>query len=537
MYLRVIKAQRSKAEQLDAARRAIGSPQGWDEAMSRTRRTVLRGMLATGAGAGLGAMLAPRALRADSAPTVRALAVPPIEAGRIDGDRRVYDLVLQAGRTEFFPGRFTPTLGVNGTFLGPTLRCKVGDNVAINVRNALEFDSTLHWHGLHVPAAADGGPHQVISPGATWSPAFAMKQKAGLFWYHSHMMERTGAQVNAGLAGLILVEDAESSALDLPSSYGIDDIPLLIQDRRFRADGRFDYVSSMPDRMMGFKGDVILVNGTVAPVLDLRRRWTRLRLVNGSNARIYNIARSDGRAMVQIGTDGSLLESPVERRSVRLSPGERAEVLLNVVPDSVLELVSLPDRAGGRGSGMMGMMGGAGNDETFTVLRLRAGELQADNLRLPQRLIDVPSWEARKADRTRTFVLEMGMRGMMGGGMGRGGMGMMAMTINGRAMDMARIDVRVPLGATEIWAIRNATPISHPFHIHDIQFRVLDRDGVPAAPHERGLKDTVLVDPGETVRVITQFTDYADTRNPYMYHCHILEHEDAGMMGQFLVTP
>lgn len=114
--------------------------------------------------------------------------------------------------------------------------------------------------------------------------------------------------------------------------------------------------------------------------------------------------------------------------------------------------------------------------------------------------------------------------------------GMMAMTINGKSMDMERIDERVPLGATEIWTIRNATPLAHPFHIHDIQFRVLDRDGRPAEPHERGLKDTVLVDPGETVRVITQFADFADPDNPYMFHCHILEHEHAGMMGQFVVV-
>ena len=502
--------------------------------MSRTRRDVLRGALAAGTAFSLGSTGVSRILPADSVPALRPLAIPGIDAGKTDGVSRTFDLVLQAGLTEFFPGRQTPTLGVNGAFLGPTLRCKAGDRVTLNVRNALDFDTTLHWHGLHVPSVSDGGPHQVVSAGRTWSPNFEIKQKAGLFWYHSHMMERTGAQVNGGLAGLILVEDAESAMLGLPSEYGVDDIPLVIQDRRFRPDGRFDYLSSMPDRMMGFRGDVMLINGTTSPVLDLRRRRTRLRLLNGSNARIYNIARSDRRGLIQIGTDGSLLERPVERRSVRLAPGERADVLLDVEPDSTLELVSLPDRAAGRRGGMMGMMGGTLDDEQITLLRLRAAKLEAAETRIPQQLIEVPSWNPRKADRTRTFVLEMGMMGMMGGGMGRGGM--MNMTINGRSMDMERVDERVPLGATEIWAIRNATPIPHPFHIHDIQFRILDRDGEPAAPHERGLKDTVLIDPGETVRVITQFTDFADANHPYMYHCHILEHEDEGMMGQFVVT-
>ncbi|RTL71401.1 MAG: oxidase [Hyphomicrobiales bacterium] len=492
-------------------------------------------MLAAGAGA---LVRAPRAL-SDTVPSSRTLSIPPLDNGRMEAGTRVFDLSLQAGNTEFFSGRPTPTIGVNGSFLGPTVRVRAGDAIGMRVTNALDIASTLHWHGLHVPAQADGGPHQVIAPGATWSPSFQIRQKAGLFWYHAHMMHRTGAQVNAGLAGLILVEDDEAASLGLPNEYGVDDIPLVIQDRRFRADGRFDYMSAMPDLMMGFKGDVILVNGTVAPELMLRRRRTRLRLLNGSNSRIYNIARSDGRSVHQIASDGSLLTRAVERRAVRLGPGERAEILIDVEPDSRLALISLPDDAGGRGPGMMGMMGGGGNDERFQILALRAGRLEGSETRLPARLIEVPSWEVRKAERTRTFVLGMGMMGGMMGGMGmgmRGGMGGMAMTINGKSMDMARIDEKVPLGATEIWEIRNATPLSHPFHIHDIQFRVLDRDSVPAGPHEHGLKDTVMVDPGETVRVITQFTDFADPNRPYMYHCHILEHEDAGMMGQFVVV-
>ncbi|MBS0240601.1 MAG: multicopper oxidase domain-containing protein [Proteobacteria bacterium] len=448
----------------------------------------------------------------------------------------MFALTLQSGQMEFLSGRKTPTIGVNGAFLGPTLRCRAGDIVDMQVKNGLAVSSALHWHGLHVPAKADGGPHQAIAPGATWTPSFAIKQKAGLFWYHSHAMHRTGEQVNAGLAGLILVEDEESAKLGLPSEYGVDDIPLVLQDRRFRADGRFEYMSAMPDMMMGFKGETILINGTVSPELIVRRQRTRLRLLNGSNSRIYNVARSDGRNVSQIGTDGSLLERPVERGSVRLAPGERAEILIDMEPDSAIQLISLPDRVSG-GVGMMAMMGGTGNADEFSLLTLRAGSLGASELRLPSRLIEVPSWEARKADRIRSFTLEMGMGGgMMGRGGMRGGMGgMMAMTINGKSMEMDRIDERVPLGATEIWTIRNATPLAHPFHIHDIQFRVLDRNGAPAPAHEQGLKDTVLVDPGETVRVITQFTDFADAEHPYMYHCHILEHEDAGMMGQFVV--
>lgn len=505
--------------------------------MSIDRRSLVAGAGATVLGGAFGAIAHVRAAGPESKASHNPLAIPALENGRAEATQTVFDLTLQTGSKTFLPGRTTPTLGINDDFLGPTVRCRAGQLVMMKVTNKLGFASTLHWHGLHVPAKADGGPHQVIAPNGVWSPSFQVRQKAGLFWYHSHMMHRTGAQVNAGLAGLILVEDEESAALGLPHEYGVDDIPLVIQDRRFYANGRFEYLTSMSDMMMGFKGDVILVNGTVSPELTLQRQRTRLRLLNGSNSRIYNIARSDGASVLQIGTDGSLLERAVERRSVRLGPGERADILIDVLPDTSLALLSLPDDAGGRGPGMMGMMGGAGNDEQFTILMLRSGKLEQSEIRLADRLINVPSWDAAKAQRTRNFVLGMGMMGGMGmrGGMGQRG-GMMGMTINGRSMDMERIDERVPLGATEIWSISNATPLSHPFHIHDIQFRVLDRDGVPAQPHERGLKDTVMVDPGETVRVITRFEDFADPHHPYMYHCHILEHEDAGMMGQFVVV-
>ncbi len=512
--------------------------------MGLSRRAALGGLLTLGALATLRTPELTGAARGQARERFpNPLKIPPVLTGRQQAGRRVFDLDIQRGTTEFIRGRKTPTIGANGSFLGPVVRVKAGDLVTLDVANSLDQTTTLHWHGLHVPARADGGPHQTIRPGATWAPQFEIKQKAGLFWYHSHMMGRTGEQVNAGLAGPIIVDDDESAALALPADYGIDDIPLVIQDRRFLRDGRFDYLSAMPDIMMGFKGDVILVNGTVSPHFEIKRRRSRLRLLNGSNARIYTFGLSDNRQFTQIASDGSLLARPVRMRRLRLSPGERAEILVEMEPDTTVRLMSYPDRVGSRGMGMM--MGMAGNDETFAVLELRARRLEGDTPPLPQQLIQVPGWDPARADRTRTFVLEMGMgMGMMGGGMGRGmmggrgRMGMMGggMTINGRTMDMERIDERVPLGATEIWTIRNASPMAHPFHIHDIQFRVIDRDGSPAGAHEQGVKDTVLVDPGETVRVITQFNDYADPARPYMYHCHILEHEDAGMMGQFVVV-
>lgn len=478
---------------------------------------------------------------------VNKLAIPPLADGTREGEVRRYRLTAGGGTSEFFPGVKTPTLGLNGSYLGPTIRARAGDSVTIDVTNSLAEPTTLHWHGLHVPAKEDGGPHQVIAPGATWRAAFAIKQKASLCWYHSHMMERTGEQVLRGLAGMFLIEDDETSALGLPTEYGVDDIPLVVQDRRFDQDGSFQYIGAMHDVMAGYKGNVVLVNGSVSPYLELKRPRTRLRILNGSNSRIYTFGRDDGEELVVIGSDGSLLDAPQRMRRLRLAPGERAEVLFDAQPGRSVVLMSYPDEARGRMGGGMMMGPMAGNNETFPVMELRAPHgLAGKSPQLPGRLIQPTSWDPATAQRTRTFELQMGMMGgmgrgpgMMGRGMGRGGMGMGGMGmmgINGRTMDMARIDEKVPLGAVEIWEIRNASPLAHPFHIHNIMFRVLDRDGAPPLPQERGLKDTVLVDPGSSVRVITQFTDFADPVHPYMYHCHILEHEDAGMMGQFVVV-
>jgi FtsP/CotA-like multicopper oxidase with cupredoxin domain len=498
--------------------------------MAISRRVFLQ----SGAAAGAATVFAGSSLSASEAGRfANPLKIPALLEGAAGADGKTFDLAVGRGTSEFLPGVSTPTIGINGPYLGPTVRCRPGDRVTLRVRNGLAEPTTLHWHGLHIPARYDGGPHQVVEPGATWTPSFEIKQKASLCWYHSHQMGRTGEQVLRGMAGLFLIEDEESRSLGLPSEYGVDDIPLVIQDRRFNRDGSFGYLSAMHDVMMGYKGNVILVNGTVDPHLTLRRQRTRLRILNASNSRIYTLGRDDGKDLTIIGSDGGLLERPVRLRRVRLGPGERIELLVDAEPGGNFRLMSYPDRVAGGGMGPGMMMGGmAGNTETFPVIELRAGKLEASDTALPERLVRLPAWTEAQAVRRRTFSLDMGRMGM---GMGRRGMGGM-MGINGRPMDMGRIDVRVPLGSVEIWEIENASPVTHPFHIHDVQFRVLDREGEPPLPHERGLKDTVLVDPGSAVRVIAEFADFADPKHPYMYHCHILEHEDAGMMGQFVVV-
>jgi FtsP/CotA-like multicopper oxidase with cupredoxin domain len=487
-----------------------------------SRRDFVLGASATALGAAL-------PLRAGAAAKTNALKIPKLIDGT-DGAKKVCDLTLMAGTSTFRPGLATPTFGINGPYLGPTIRARAGGRVAMRVKNALSEPTTLHWHGLHVPARQDGGPHLLIEPGEIWAPSFEIKQKASLCWYHAHLNEQTGEQVLRGLAGLFLITDDESDGLRLPSDYGVDDIPLVIQDRRFDADGSFQYISNVGDIELGYRGDVILVNGTVSPYVDLRRARTRLRLLNGSNARMYTLGRDDAADLVVIGSDGGLFERPVRTRRLRFGPGERIEILIDMEPNRTVTLTSYPAN-----SGRMGMMGHgmAVDNETFPVIELRAGRLEPAAVAIPDRLVRVPRWDPARAAHTRTFTLDMStmsMGAMMGPAMD-GSMG-----INGRSMDMDRIDEQVPLGSVEIWKIANTTPLVHPFHIHDIQFRIIDRDGAPPEAYEQGLKDTVLVDPGSTVRVIAEFADFADADHPYMYHCHILEHEDAGMMGQFVVV-
>ncbi len=468
------------------------------------------------------------------------LAIPPLLKGNLKNGVRTFDLTLKQGQSTFLPGYTTSTLGINGPYLGPTLHFTNGEKVRLNVKNTIGETTTIHWHGLHVPAIADGGPHQVIGHGETWSPSFTVKQQAGLFWYHPHLLHKTGLHAYLGMAGGIRVENAETDALPLPKTYGVDDLPVVLQDKRFNSDGSLQYGNSMHDLMMGMKGDVLLVNGGVAPIFKATTAKLRLRLLNGSNARTYNLGFKDNRSFDIIAGDGSLLPAPVKAGRAVIAPGERVEIVVDVKSAEPAELVTYPyesvgamGRGMGRGMmgrGMMGrMMGMMGDDgRRFEVLRIEPGEKLAPSPRVPDELLTLPALNARDAVRTRRFELDMGMGPMMM--MGRSGF-----TINGKTMDMSRIDARVKLGTTEIWEIANLSPMMHPFHIHDIQFRILDRNGRPPAPYESGLKDTVQVNSGEVVRVIAKFEDYADPKWPYMFHCHILEHEDAGMMGQFTV--
>ena len=444
------------------------------------------------------------------------LPIPDLLTGtEIDG-KQVYDLTLQKGSMTYVSGKQTATWAYNGDILGPTLLVYKGDEVVINVTNRLGEPTTTHWHGIHLPAVMDGGPHQRIENGDTWQAQYTIMNEEATFWYHPHLMNKTAEHVYHGLAGLLIVKDPQSE-FDLPDQYGTDDIPLIIQDRIIDADGSLNY----PGTPSGVKGDQFLVNGAVTPVFDAPAQFVRFRLLNGSNARIYNFGFSDNRQFHQIGTDGGLLEGPVPLTRLRLSTGERAEILVDFSGEenSQVRLVSFSSELDNINP-FWNSNALDGSDFHIMTIDVEAATANP-TIALPASLAIINRLQEGQAARTRPFVLEMGFSGPM--------------KINGLSMDMNRIDQTVKLNDTEIWEVINNSDLPHPFHVHDIQFLILTRDGSPPAENEAGWKDTVLVMPHETVRIITHFSDYADPENPYMFHCHILEHEDAGMMGQFVV--
>ena len=439
-----------------------------------------------------------------------------------------------------------------GSYLGPVLRLRRGQQVRVQFNNALIDPSIIHWHGLHLPEDMDGHPRYAVPAGQNYTYEFTVNNRAGTYWFHPHPHQLTGPQVYYGLAGLFLVSDAEEDEAGLP--IGEYDIPLVIQDRTFDADNRLVYLpNGMMDQMNGFLGDRILVNGKPDFTLPVEAGVYRLRLLNGSNSRVYKLAWEDGLPLVVIATDGGLLEKPIKRDYVTLGPGERIELWADFSErrlGSDMRLVSLPFTAGGGGmmggmmGGMGGMMGNSGalpNGARFEVLRVRIEKKASERHLLPEKLSTISRYQLKdsvNARKPRNF--DLFMQQMTG-------------TINGRRfqMDAVADDEVVRLNDLEVWQFANlgggmgmmgGGSLPHPMHIHGVQFQVLERQveqafrseyrTVSAGFVDEGWKDTVLVMPGERVRVLIKFDDYTGL---YLYHCHNLEHEDAGMMRNYRV--
>ncbi len=432
------------------------------------------------------------------------LHIPPLLSGVLRDGVLHYDLTIEENIHVFFEGTTTKTFGINGSFLGPTLQVRNGTTVSMNYTNKLKEATTMHGHGMHVPAIMDGGVHQVIEPDMTWSATYTVKQKACTNWYHAHFMGKTAEHVYKGLAGMIIVEDEQSAALELPKIYGVDDIPLILQDRFFDADFEFDYSPNMMEVMHGYHGDVFLVNGVVNPYVEAEAKEIRFRILNGSNSTVYDLGFDDGRSFKQIATDNAFLESPVTLTQLLLSPGERAEIIVNFDNEVGKNIVLREFR------------------QNKTFLTLRIINVKSQTTQLPEILTRLERYSVDDAVHKREFRLS-GRRGRF--------------FINGVAMDKERIDEEIPLNRIEVWEVINEMNVHHNFHIHATHFFIVERNGSTenVADNEKGYKDTVFLAPNERVKFIVKMTDYTDVSNPYMYHCHFLEHEDAGMMGQFVV--
>jgi spore coat protein A len=507
--------------------------------VSTTRRRFLGGALGAGVALGLpGCGIDLRSgvtgeeLRSEAPlpePFAVPLPVPPVKKpARTVGGVDHYQVVQREAEVEILPGLKTKIMGYDGTFPGPTFDVRSGRPVVVEHVNQLELPTAVHLHGGHTPAASDGWPLDLVLPRGYHQGhgghgtgdvsqlrreySYPNSQRAATLWYHDHRMDFTAPQVYRGLFGLHLVRDAEEDALPLPR--GDREIPLVIADRAFAADGSFRYPALDPslrdtagvesDYMEGVLGDVVLVNGAPWPVLEVDAARYRFRVLNASNARRYELQLDPGPAkLVQIGSDGGLLDKPIEHDTVILAPAERFDLVVDFSSYAVGTEVTLVNRLG--------------RDSTKQVMRFKVARKAADDSSVPDRLSDYRPVEEPKDAIRRKWTFDRGA-----------GDGHQSWLINGRTFDPDQLEAKPKLGSYEIWSF--VTDVHHPVHVHLAPFQVLRRGGKTPGRYDAGWKDTVDVRPAEVVEVLVRFTEH---KGKYLIHCHNLEHEDMAMMAAF----
>jgi spore coat protein A, manganese oxidase len=467
--------------------------------MERRRLLQLSGLAGAGIVLPANTALAPDSTPAAPVPFAVPLRIPPVltpMASTPSAD--YYSIKIRETTAEIFPGLRTPVLTYGGSFPGPTIKVRRNRRAVVTHRNALGMPVTVHLHGGHVPAGSDGHPSEEIAPGGKRSYDYPNAQRGATLWYHDHTHHMEGEHVFRGLSGLYLLEDPAERRLRLPA--GRYDVPLILRDARFDENGAFVY------EMNDFAGrTTLLVNGRVQPYLKVAGRKYRLRLVNGSNDRAFRLQLRGGGDLVQIASDGGLLAEPVAAPFVDLWPGERAEVVVDFARYEAGTGVVLENAFGETPS-------------TREVMRFDVGRRRIDDSRVPDVLAEIPPVVEPAGAVVRDVVLNLDLASGH-------------FLINGKPFDPDRVDFTIKEGSTEIWRITNtdtAFTIPHNLHLHLVQFRVLDRDGQPPAPAERGWKDTVTVMPGSTVRVVATFAGYTGR---YLYHCHLLDHGSMSMMA------
>jgi spore coat protein A, manganese oxidase len=446
------------------------------------------------------------------------LPVPPVLSPvSREGGVDIYEIVQQEGQTEIIPGFTTKVWGYNGIFPGPTIDARRDHRIVVRQRNELSVPVSVHLHGGVSPPESDGYPTDLIAPGETKEYSYPLQQRAATLWYHDHRMDFTGPQVYRGLAGIFIVRDNDEDALPLPA--GEKEIPLFLADRSFKEDGSFSYPSRDPSLVGepgvedqfrdGVLGDVVLVNGAPWPFLEVSATRYRFRILNASNARRYQLELDppprEGPTLVQIGSDGGLLASPVAHDRLAISPAERFDVVIDFSQYGVGDRVTLANRFG--------------DGSTAQIMEFRIVRSQRDEYTVPDRLAEVERLDAERATETRRFRFHSGEAH-----------GHRGWVIDGEPFSPDTIAARPRLDEVEIWEFRGNA--HHPIHVHLVHFQVLSRDGGKPAARDTGWKDTVNLDEGEKVRVIARFTGY---RGKYVFHCHNLEHEDMAMMANFEV--
>ncbi|OON39921.1 multicopper oxidase [Izhakiella australiensis] len=526
------------------------------------RRDFLRYSAAFGLACGL-----PSWRSASAAPQPRiSLPVPDLLTPDAKGE---LTLIAQTGVSRW-RGKDAASWGYNGSLLGPAIRLQRGTPVTINLLNSLPEATTVHWHGLLIPGNADGGPHSPLAPGQHLKVQFTPDQPAATCWFHPHLHGRTGYQVAQGLAGLVMINDNLSGKVNLPQQWGADDIPLIFQDKRLNAQGQIDYQLDEMAAAVGWFGDLPLTNGVVYPHQAVPRGWLRFRLLNGSNARMLDLRTSDKRPLYVIASDGGLLAEPVKVETLAMLPGERFEVLIDAHDGKTFDIETLPVTQSG--------MTLAPWDKPLPLVTIQPLQILGSGT-LPDKLVTLPPVVDTAGLHSRWLQLSMdpqldrqGMNALMAryGHQAMAGMAMdhqehddmasMSMDkqghgassgmaakqapydyhqgnkINGQAFTMNNNAFAVPQGVYEKWTISGeGDMMRHPFHIHGTQFRILSENGKPPAAHRQGWKDIVDVN-GWRSEVLVRFDHPADAGHPYMAHCHLLEHEDSGMMLGFTVA-
>lgn len=463
------------------------------------------------------------------------LYIPPTLTGT------TFNLNVQNGVTQFWNGINTNTYGINGNILAPTLILNKGDNITLNVTNSLTGTgnaTTMHWHGLHVAPQNDGGPHQVINQGSTWSPSFQVMNDASTFWYHPHGDNKTDRHVSKGIAGFIIVKDPQEATLNLPRTYAVDDFPLCIQTKEF------DVLNQIA--IATFLDTLVLVNATPNAYQNLPAQVVRLRLLNGASQRTFQVGFSNNMNFSLISNDGGLLDAPQTLNRLLLSNGERAEILVDLSAHQN-DTIYLKCFGSELPKGIYGAdsVGDAGvnkiddyynnylNGTDFNLLQIRVTAPTTNPITtIPTTLSTLTPLVPDANTIYRKFEIDTISDAMsITPNFAQG-----PFAFNKKLFDMDSINENIILNNKEVWTIHNKTMIAHPFHIHDVEFYILDINGMQPPAYEKGKKDVVLIMPNDSVRFITEFKDFANDSVPYMYHCHILHHEDDGMMGSFLVT-